>query len=264
MGRKVQRVPLDFDWPLNKVWDGYLTPDRLHGEPCPHCHGGETWASRWLYILCHRINMLASDVRDQERGKPMHPWLAQDQHMPIVWKDDAHGGLPSDSSYDVMRPSADIIDLIAAIAGVNPGEVGGFPGRNTERDLYKAIVKASGLESWGACSRCDGEGEQERYPGQRAEREAWEPTEPPTGEGWQLWETVSEGSPISPVFATAEELAQWLTTAEGGKVTGPSGVPMTIEQARGFVGEGWAPSFVGDADGVHDGASYVGTNAAVE
>lgn len=33
--------------------------------------------------------------------------------------------------------------------------------------------------------------------------------EPPKGEGYQLWETTSEGSPISPVFASAEELAAW-------------------------------------------------------
>jgi len=34
--------------------------------------------------------------------------------------------------------------------------------------------------------------------------------EPPEGVGWQMWEDTSEGSPISPVFKTAEELAQWL------------------------------------------------------
>lgn len=34
-------------------------------------------------------------------------------------------------------------------------------------------------------------------------------SEPPVGEGYQLWETTSEGSPISPVFSTAEELADW-------------------------------------------------------
>jgi len=33
--------------------------------------------------------------------------------------------------------------------------------------------------------------------------------DPPTGEGWQLWETVSEGSPLTPVCATAEELARY-------------------------------------------------------
>jgi len=38
----------------------------------------------------------------------------------------------------------------------------------------------------------------------------WKPTEPPAGPGWQLWETVTEGSPITPVFATQEGLVQHL------------------------------------------------------
>ena len=33
--------------------------------------------------------------------------------------------------------------------------------------------------------------------------------DPPSGDGYQLWETTSEGSPISPVFETLEELAKW-------------------------------------------------------
>jgi hypothetical protein len=41
------------------------------------------------------------------------------------------------------------------------------------------------------------------------EYEAWRPTDPPEGEGWQLWETTSEGSPVSPVFGSAVELANW-------------------------------------------------------
>lgn len=32
---------------------------------------------------------------------------------------------------------------------------------------------------------------------------------PPVGEGYQLWETTSEGSPCSPVFATLDELCEW-------------------------------------------------------
>jgi len=32
---------------------------------------------------------------------------------------------------------------------------------------------------------------------------------PPKGEGYQLWETTSEGSPTSPVFATLDELCEW-------------------------------------------------------
>ena len=26
MGRKLMRVPLDFAWPLKKVWKGYINP----------------------------------------------------------------------------------------------------------------------------------------------------------------------------------------------------------------------------------------------
>lgn len=33
--------------------------------------------------------------------------------------------------------------------------------------------------------------------------------EPPEGDGYQLWETTSEGSPVSPVFASFEELCEW-------------------------------------------------------
>jgi hypothetical protein len=34
--------------------------------------------------------------------------------------------------------------------------------------------------------------------------------EPPVGEGYQMWENTSEGSPQSPVFKTLEELCAWL------------------------------------------------------
>lgn len=32
---------------------------------------------------------------------------------------------------------------------------------------------------------------------------------PPAGDGYQLWETTSEGSPQSPVFETLEKLCEW-------------------------------------------------------
>ena len=36
--------------------------------------------------------------------------------------------------------------------------------------------------------------------------------DPPTGSGFQLWETTSEGSPISPVFETLEDLCAYAAT----------------------------------------------------
>ena len=35
--------------------------------------------------------------------------------------------------------------------------------------------------------------------------------------GWQMYETVSEGSPISPIFRTKEELADWLASPAAGR-----------------------------------------------
>lgn len=38
---------------------------------------------------------------------------------------------------------------------------------------------------------------------------------------------------------------------------------MTIEQARGFVKAGWAPSMFLNVGGLHDGAEFVGTQEAL-
>lgn len=39
--------------------------------------------------------------------------------------------------------------------------------------------------------------------------------EPPSGEGFQAWQTVSEGGPISPVFTTLDDLTAWLSENAG-------------------------------------------------
>jgi hypothetical protein len=61
---------------------------------------------------------------------------------------------------------------------------------------------------------------------------------------FQLWETVSEGAPVSPAFETKEELARYL--AEKGDFwdqhRGAGG--WGIERARAFVADGWAPSMM--------------------
>lgn len=71
----------------------------------------------------------------------------------------------------------------------------------------KKVQEAASLpEDWGVCRTCGGDAID---PAVKEAYKAWEPVNPPSGEGWQIWETVSEGSPITPVFATAEELADW-------------------------------------------------------
>lgn len=59
------------------------------------------------------------------------------------------------------------------------------------------------------CQVCEGEGEAWARPEDKVAFETWEPYDPPEGEGYQLWETTSEGSPKSPVFKTLDELCGW-------------------------------------------------------
>lgn len=134
MGRKLRRVPMGFDWPLDKVWWGFT----LASVPCGACKGGHV--------------------------------------------------------------------------------------------TYQTKYASKSVEGW-ECPFCWGEGE--ANPGD---------IEPPEGDGWQLWEEVSEGSPITPVFATAEELANWLVTPGNDKsIT----CGTTREQwLQMFHGPGWAPSMV--------------------
>ena len=50
---------------------------------------------------------------------------------------------------------------------------------------------------------------------------------------FQIYETVSEGTPTSPVFNTKEEMVVWLVSEGYGK-----------EQAENFVSSEWAPSMI--------------------
>ena len=66
---------------------------------------------------------------------------------------------------------------------------------------------------------------------------------------------MSEGSPVSPVFATADGLAAWMSDPERGDRWVPQ------EVAAKFIADGWAPAFVSSArtHGLVSGVEYVGT-----
>ncbi len=60
--------------------------------------------------------------------------------------------------------------------------------------------------------------------------------------GWQMWETTSEGSPMSPVFETPEELARWLADTEASAF---GDMTASYEEWLGMItGHGSAPSAV--------------------
>lgn len=70
-----------------------------------------------------------------------------------------------------------------------------------------------------------------------------------------MYETTSEGTPISPAFETPEELARWLAD-NNASAFGSHGA--SYESWLAVAREGWAPSAVMDARGLRSGVEFIG------
>ncbi len=223
MGRKLMRVPLDFDWPQGQIWKGYMSP--YHPVECKSCKGtgyseaynkmqdrwyGNDASPEWVYLNDrHRYNKAAwnhnltqEDVdvlleHDRLWDFTRVPRNAEQQKE--VEEKRANGGnswLPYDNGY---RPSAEEVN-IWALDGL---------GHDSSNAYYciKAKLDREGISY--LCPYCKGEGHFWQSPEIEKAAGEWQNVEPPTGEGYQLWETTSEGSPKSPVFATLDDLCEW-------------------------------------------------------
>ncbi len=72
--------------------------------------------------------------------------------------------------------------------------------------------------------------------------------------GWQMYEDVTEGTPVSPVMESPEALARWLAdnnTSAFGRHTA------TYEEWLKMIGKGWAPSMVRVDGVVSSGVAYM-------
>jgi len=228
MGRKVRRVPMDFDWPLHKPWRGFINP---HWKECPVCKGsGSTVAATRLSDLVRLLLLSGSDAA----RKRCHPYF---NDMPL-----------HESVGKVC--GREMLELTTGLAGRAPSPCLGHDAIDSW-SAEKKIIQAAGLpEDWGTCPACRGAG----IPAEnKPAYDAWQQEDPPSGEGWQIWETVSEGSPISPVFATPEELARYSVGTRWGADNGTS-----YETWLAFItGPGHAPSMVGDEHGLRDGVQAI-------
>lgn len=212
MGRQVKRVPLDFEWPLKEIWVGYLNPYRW--IDCPFCRGsGYGPGFKKLHDEWY--------ARDNT-GHPGRYELTQDE-VDALWEADCLFQFQE-------KPTA---------AEVNSLE------RLSSAAVYICLqqrAKRMGVpEEEFECSHCKGSGELYFSDEIRVAAENWSPQGPPQGDGYQMWETTSEGSPISPVFATPEELARWLAdngASSFGRFTA------TYEQWLKMINREWAPSLI--------------------
>lgn len=233
MGRELRRVPLDFDWPLKKVWKGYLNP---HHKACPNdnvgCWFGSTGAGKWLDAVSRFLALLGEQAADEPRSEQLrargqtfpHPYLENFAQAPrfdiphdilsAARSEEDRGGRPASQSiwaYAQTYPlklvpfTPALADFVSGLSGVRPE--GGMGAGDSSWKIRKKLLEVAGMpEDFGTCPVCKGEA---LDPTVREAYEAWKAEEPPTGEGYQLWETTSEGSPASPVFATLEVLCAW-------------------------------------------------------
>jgi hypothetical protein len=200
----------------------------------------------------------AERFRQTGRNYP-HPYLENWEQAPRLETPaevirDLHERFPNDQSrrmqglYEHLQKhppkllplTPDLVEFVnklAASSGEGARELDAHGLNNIDYDIHRALLKAAGLdnEKWGICPVCKGEcldpAVQEAY-------ESWKKEPPPEGPGWQLWETVSEGSPISPVFPTREAFIEYLLK-EG----------YSQKAAEKFTEIGWVPSAATDGQG---------------
>ena len=212
MGREIKRVALDFDYPINKmIWKGYHNP--YHPLECGVCSGSG-------------MSPEAKRVCDDWYGfdDPTRRWCDK------ITQDEVQALLDAGRLWDFTRVPITLEQKREVVAKIAAGENGWLPYDNgcvptaeevnewSRRGLghdainqsicVDARLKRLGIER--ECPCCKGEGV--LWPAEEYARlaEAFVPVEPPAGEGWQLWSTTTEGTPMSPVFETPEKLAQWL------------------------------------------------------
>lgn len=245
MSREVKRVPMWFRAKLSEVWIGYRNPWRHYAGPC-ECDGtgqnpatkqiGDEWydhggdgSKRWCYAITQdEVDALVEAGRLHDLTSTFTPGSG--------WAKDPAKPHPTAEQVNAWAQSERIF------------------GHDAINRWICVETRAKRLGVYGVCEKCGGEGIVWATPEAKAASEAWQPVEPPTGDGWQLWETTSEGSPISAVCATPEALASWCV--KNGASTFASATT-SYENWLAFIKKGWAMSMVVSAKGPQSGVDAV-------
>lgn len=192
MSRTLKRVPLDFAAPLDELWEGYINPN--HVQDCALCQGrGESpeykalenrWFSwddqEWVWI-----------TSNQRYNKKALQYNLEQADIDALWENNRLRDYKE-------KPS------VKEVNEVYTHRMFGHDAIN-RWIVIENRLKRQNLST--TCAHCHGSGAHDPEELKRAE--AWEPIEPPKGDGYQLWEDCSEGSPVSPVFTTLDDLCAY-------------------------------------------------------
>lgn len=294
MGRELKRVALDFNWPIDKTWEGYVNPHHV-AVKCEHCDGsGYSPGAKKLSDQWYGYVPFRPEDRGSAPYAPTYPVIWEFAKRNVERTPDFYGsGDPA-----IMREASRLAgmwnkqwchhlnaDDVAALVEADrlhdlthtwergrgwqkkdppvmptPQQVNDWSMSGMGHDsinqwvCIKAECKRLGISK--TCAHCDGEGEVWPSPEAKQRYDDWSPTEPPAGDGYQIWQTVTEGGPISPVFSTPEDLAKHMATTRWGA---DRGTP--YETWLAFIrGPGWAPSMVMDGGKMMSGVEAVSAN----
>ena len=296
MGREIKRISMDFDWPLNKIWDGYVNP-HYKTKKCQKCDGsGYSEIARLLKDKWYGHTHFKPEGRDSESFLPNNRIIQMLATRNTERNPEFYGSGKFAIDQEATRlcrlfntqwmhhlNNLDIEALVKAerlhdfthnwtndgwqqkdppyipsAKEVNEWSISGF-GHDSINCYIIIEEECKRLRINSVCEDCQGEGD--IWPDQESRYfyETWQKTEPPEGDGYQLWETVSEGSPISLVFKTPEELATYLISDEYSWNENDKGT--TYEQWLTFIkGPGWAPSLIVSDGNVKTGIQATSNN----
>lgn len=222
--------------------DFYMTPDEMRrerenlqraGVDLMELQGGETAQQEGLVpIEGHRRSAIAREQRRLFEQCFRHQWM----HHLIQADVDAlvaHGRLMDFTNRPINQEQADKLKMQEAAGGsgywlkesnghhptadeVNDWSLDGMAHDSINAHVcIEARCEREGFPH--TCTKCGGDGDYYSAEDKKLHDE-WEPEGPPDGPGFQLWETTSEGSPVSPVFPTLDALCEW--AAEGATTFG--------------------------------------------
>lgn len=305
MSRTLKRVPMGFDWPLDKIWGGFINPYYKQAVECPDCENGydrkggrvdanaalfyEQWYGHAFFDpITYGADPIKPDdpaILEQARrnveSAPNFYMTSEQRDVKSTFLQQAMLGFPNDDRPMIPQPrltrdrdsavarearrlyevcyrshwchhliQADVdalIDadrlwtftrvprdagqaLVVAIRMAFHNTNSWLPTPNGHRPMaaeVNAWSRGRGLGHDGinqgvciearckregvpyTCARCAGSGRVWPTPEIQQRYKTWKPVEPPTGDGYQLWEICSDGSPQSPVFSSIEELCTW-------------------------------------------------------